>query len=58
MWRWVTDGAELDTTFGSQAEAEQWLTDNYPDLQDQGVHEVTLVEGDRVVYGPMSLDPL
>lgn len=57
MWRWQPDTGTIDARFDSQAEAESWLTENYADLQDEGVHEVTLLEGDRVVYGPMSLDP-
>ena len=67
MFRWV---AELDTDaaqrlggersyrspdFPTQAEAEAWLTESYEDLVDDGLDEVTLVEGDRVVYAPMSL---
>lgn len=57
MWHWQPDTGTIDARFDSQAEAEAWLTEHYPDLQDDGVHEVTLLEGDRVVYGPMSLDP-
>ncbi|GAB3623470.1 hypothetical protein GCM10027418_15530 [Mariniluteicoccus endophyticus] len=57
MWRWEPDQGTIDTTFPSQAEAEAWLTEAYEDLADQGVTEVTLHEGDRVVYGPMSLLP-
>ncbi|HHV21243.1 MAG TPA: hypothetical protein GXZ30_06880 [Propionibacterium sp.] len=57
MWRWEPDTGTIDARFDSQAEAEEWLTEHYPDLQDEGVGEVTLLEGDRVVYGPMSLDP-
>ena len=57
MWSWEPDTGTIDARFDSQAEAEEWLTEHYPDLQDEGVGEVTLLEGDRVVYGPMSLDP-
>ena len=57
MWTWQPDAGTIDQRFETQAEAEAWLTDHYPDLQDAGVREVTLLEGDRVVYGPMSLDP-
>lgn len=63
MWRWLPDpgatelGIEILQVFDDQAEAEAWLTANYEELQDEGVSTVTLYEGDRVVYGPMSLTP-
>ena len=50
-----TPVAGLDQEFPTQADAETWLTSSYEDLVDAGVDEVTLLEGDRVVYGPMSL---
>lgn len=43
-------------SFPSQGEAESWLGETYPDLLATGVHAVSLYEGDRLVYGPMSLD--
>ncbi|HHU39071.1 MAG TPA: hypothetical protein GXZ45_07320 [Propionibacterium sp.] len=61
---WAADGAPdaaaateagLGRSFPTQAEAEAWLTASYEDLVDAGVDEVTLLDGDRVVYGPMSL---
>lgn len=70
MWRWealLTDSAEvtpaeltsagMDGTWPTQGEAESWLGESYPDLADLGVDSVTLYEGDRLVYGPMSLAP-
>lgn len=45
----------LDQRFATQADAEAWLTASFEDLLDEGVEEVTLLEGERVVYGPMSL---
>lgn len=57
MWFWRPDQGDDTQQFDSQADAEAWLTLNYEDLQDDGVSEVTLMEEDRVVYGPMSLDP-
>lgn len=39
-----------------QSLAEAWLTENYPDLLDGGIHEVALYEEGRLVYGPMSLE--
>jgi hypothetical protein len=59
-WRWTYDVAgatETSDGFPSQADAEAWLGDTWRDLQERGVPEVTLREDDRVVYGPMSLDP-
>ena len=41
--------------FPSQAEAESWIGESWRDLLDAGVDQVTLLDGDRVVYGPMSL---
>lgn len=48
--------AGFDAEFPTQAEAERWLGEYYAELQDYGVIEVTLLELDRVVYGPMSLE--
>jgi hypothetical protein len=41
--------------FVSQADAESWVGEIWSDLAEQGVTGVTLFEGDRAVYGPMSL---
>ncbi len=63
-WRWqyaaATPGTELEAGSGSspfpnQAEAETWLGEQWRELLAGGVDEVVLLEGDRVVYGPMSL---
>lgn len=60
-YRWVgvpdAAGVGLDQRFGSQADAEAWLAASWEDLADAGVQDVTLCEGDRVVYGPMPLSP-
>jgi hypothetical protein len=66
VWRWRlldADGVELRLEpasaraprFTSQSDAESWVGEFWRELADQGVDAVTLVEGDRVVYGPMSL---
>lgn len=56
MWSWVPDVAvDALPSFPSQADAEAWLTEAYGELAEQGVHEVSLYEDDRLVYGPMSL---
>ena len=50
--RWSSDER---TEFPTRSDAETWLGEVYPDLADDGVASVTLFEGDREVYGPMSL---
>ena len=64
MFRWLADpapdaeaaaGTGLGQVFPTQADAEAWLTASYEDLVEAGAERVTLLEGDRVVYGPMSL---
>jgi hypothetical protein len=64
-WTWTFSGADgaavtpPDATEGflTQAEAEDWIGVAWRELREQGVSAVTLHEDDRVVYGPMSLDP-
>jgi hypothetical protein len=41
--------------FPSQADAESWVGEIWSELAELGVAAVTLMEADRVVYGPMSL---
>ncbi|MGB5951871.1 MAG: hypothetical protein WBG57_05055 [Ornithinimicrobium sp.] len=41
--------------FPSQSEAEAWLGDEWRELEQAGVAEVTLLCGQEPVYGPMSL---
>ncbi len=53
-YRWDHDGSP---DFDDQTAAEEWLSANWRDLLDAGVDEVTLLDGDGVVYGPMSLHP-
>ena len=66
VWRWrLLDaaGAELgpeavgapSPRFTSQSDAESWVGETWRELVDDGVDAVTLLEGDREVYGPMSL---
>ena len=67
-WRWrledesgteVTpaEGSEAAAPHGfpSQSDAESWIGEGWRDLLDDGVDQVRLLEGDREVYGPMSL---
>ena len=63
-WRWRFEdgsGSEVSpagggtTRFPSQSDAESWIGEAWRDLLEEGVEQVTLFEGDREVYGPMSL---
>lgn len=64
-WWWRMEdgaGAEVKVSgehsarrFASQADAESWVGEIWSELADAGVGAVTLLEHDRVVYGPMSL---
>ena len=64
-WWWRLDddrGHEVEPSeelagqrFVSQADAESWVGEIWAELAEQGVASVTLFEGDRPVYGPMSL---
>ena len=65
-WHWRPEdssGAEVPSTevtshrFPSQSDAESWVGEVWTDLLEDGVDAVTLFEGDRLVYGPMSLHP-
>ena len=59
-WHWVADRQPddptlLDRTFPTQGEAESWLGEFYPGLVDPASGGQP-ARGDRVVYGPMSLE--
>ena len=66
-WYWkLTDAAGnlvevseefADQRFHDQAEAEAWVGELFADLAAEGVDQVHLHEGDRLVYGSMSLHP-
>ena len=68
-WRWRlldAGGSEVEVTgvpggdsprFPSQSEAETWLGEVWRELLEGGAESVVLLEGDREVYGPMSLRP-
>ncbi len=70
-WTWqyeTADGSAVDPEqlmaapaaeiFPSQSDAESWLGEVWPELLHAGVEQVVLLDGDRVVYGPMSLRPV
>jgi hypothetical protein len=64
-WRWLLlDASGAETTlpagtpaFPSQSDAETWVGEQWRDLLEEGVEAVTLMDGDRTVYGPMGLRP-
>jgi hypothetical protein len=65
-WRWryqTADGStppsqpERSQDFPTQADAETWIGETWQELLDGGVEQVSLLEEDRVAYGPMGLTP-
>jgi hypothetical protein len=63
-WRYEDlDGRPVDRddlphpSFPTQADAESWIGESWRDLVEAGVDQVSLLEDDAVVYGPMSLHP-
>jgi hypothetical protein len=65
-WTWryeAADGTEVSPSgappseaFSTRSDAESWMGERWRELLDAGVRQVTLLDGDRVVYGPMGLD--
>jgi hypothetical protein len=53
----ISPAVDVAEGFPSQADAESWIGEVWQDLLAGGVDAVSLLEGDRVVYGPMSLHP-
>ncbi len=47
--------APTQEPFPNQADAESWVGEFWRELLEAGVAQVTLLEQDRVVYGPMKL---
>ena len=45
----------MGEAFAARSDAEAWLSSAWEDLLDQGVEEVSLMDGADVVYGPMPL---
>jgi hypothetical protein len=63
-WRWRVEDARGNEVsvdgvavpdFPSQSDAESWVGEVWRELLEGGADAVTLFEGDRQVYGPMSL---
>jgi hypothetical protein len=63
-WTWAFEPADpakpvdppASQEFPTQADAETWLGESWRELRADGVTAVTLLEEERVVYGPMPLD--
>jgi hypothetical protein len=43
--------------FPTQSDAETWVGESWRELLADGIDQVSLLEDERVVYGPMSLKP-
>lgn len=66
-WTWRYEGEDgtaierpevpASEQFPTQGDAETWIGEVWRDLLATGVAQVTLLEDDRRVYGPMSLHP-
>jgi hypothetical protein len=52
----VVEPAEGRQDFPTRSDAESWVGEFWAELADQGISAVTLFEGERQVYGPMSLE--
>lgn len=66
-WRWrlldaeggevgELEGFDAGQEFPTRGDAESWVGENWAELAAEGIAAVTLLEGDREVYGPMSLE--
>ena len=66
VWRYIRvvpdgdgDGPEPRPrveSFPTQSDAETWLGEQWRDLRAEGVVSATLLDGERVVSGPMALE--
>ena len=61
-WTWrleAEDGSPLaepeSPGHANQSDAESWLGETWRELADAGVAQATLLDGETIVYGPMSL---
>jgi hypothetical protein len=59
-WTWALENSAGESTgtsepFDSRSDAESWVGESFPDLVEQGVDQVRLFDGDKEIYGPMSL---
>jgi hypothetical protein len=53
----VSSAEAASASFPTQSDAESWIGESWRELLDSGVEQVTLLEDERIVYGPMSLRP-
>jgi hypothetical protein len=53
----LTGGSLQEAIFASQGDAESWLGENWHELVDGGVDQVSLYDDGRKEYGPMTLHP-
>ena len=61
-WRYErSDGSAAEPAasqdFPTQSDAETWIGESWRELLDAGIDQVSLLEEERVAYGPMSLRP-
>jgi hypothetical protein len=62
-WSWSyerstgSDAEERSQDFPTQSDAETWIGESWRELLESGVQSVVLLEEERIVYGPMGLNP-
>jgi hypothetical protein len=49
-------GVAAPEEFATRSDAETWLGECWRELLEAGVAQVSLLDGERQVYGPMRLD--
>jgi hypothetical protein len=61
-WTWRLESVEgkeltepVSPSHGNQSDAESWLGEQWRELAEAGVAQVTLLEAETEIYGPMSL---
>jgi hypothetical protein len=61
-WIWRLEDASgaavegpASPTHPNQSDAESWIGEQWRELREAGVAQVTLLDGAKVIYGPMSL---
>ncbi|MGK5554840.1 hypothetical protein ACSNOI_24805 [Actinomadura kijaniata] len=62
-WSWRLERADgqtvgtSDETFTTQADAETWVGEKWRALREEGVAQVSLLDGEKVVYTMSLSDP-
>lgn len=59
-WTWKLETAaasvvDVSPEFESRSDAESWVGEEFAGLLDRGIDQVRLFDGDKEIYGPMSL---